>query len=316
MYLGIDLSYHNKNVDFSKLKAAGIEYVILRAGYGQNNIDKAFDRYAQACIDQGIPFGAYWFSYPLNTDMARQEARYAIAAVRKYRSRCPIAFDLEYDSVQYAAGQGIRIDRGMATDMAQAFCEEVAGAGYIPVLYSNKDYLKNYFDLERIDAYLWYARYTSRLSDLEKRSCAIWQKSSSGKVPGISGRVDLNEFYVDFEFMVENPEPTQSGRPEVKALQNALNLDGYRDDDGKPLEEDGKVGPKTRAALRKVVLRRGSSGVTVDWAQKRLNETSGSGLKEDGEYGSATEAAVRDQQARAGLVVDGLCGPKTIESLL
>lgn len=316
MYLGIDLSYHNKNVDFSKLKAAGIEYVILRAGYGQNNIDKAFDRYAQACIDQGIPFGAYWFSYPLNTDMARQEARYAIAAVRKYRSRCPIAFDLEYDSIEYAAKKGVRIDRNQATKMARVFCEEVASAGYIPVLYSNKDYLKNYFDLERIDAYLWYARYTSRLSNSEKRSCAIWQKTSKGRITGIPGYVDVNEFYVDFESAGDVPEPTHSGRPEVKALQNALNLDGYRDDNGKPLEEDGKAGPKTMAAIGKVVLRRGSSGVTVDWAQKRLNETSGSGLKEDGEYGPATEAAVRDQQARAGLVVDGLCGPKTISSLL
>ena len=82
--------------------------------------------------------------------------------------------------------------------MARVFCEEVASAGYIPVLYSNKDYLKNYFDLDRIGAYLWYARYSSGLSDSEKLSCAIWQKSSSGKVPGIGGKVDVNEFYMGF----------------------------------------------------------------------------------------------------------------------
>ena len=316
MYLGLDLSYHNKNVDFSKLKESGIKYIILRAGYGQNNIDKAFDRYAQACIDHGIPFGAYWFGYPLDVDMARQEARWAIEVVGKYRSRCPIAYDLEYDSIEYAKKIGVQIDRGQATEMARVFCEEVAAAGYIPLLYSNKDYLKNYFDIDRIDAYLWYSRYTSRLSDSEKRSCAIWQKSSSGKVPGISGRVDVNEFYMNFESEGDTTKPQQSGRPEVKALQNALNMDGYRDDDGKPLEEDGKVGPKTKAAVQKVVLRRGSSGVTVDWAQKRLNELSGAGLVEDGEYGPATENVVRNRQRTAGLKVDGLCGPKTINSLL
>lgn len=316
MYLGIDLSYHNRYVDFSQLKASGIEYVILRAGYGQNNIDKAFDRYAQACIDQGIPFGAYWFSYPLNTDMARQEARYAISVVGKYRSRCPIAFDLEYDSIEYAAKKGVRIDRGKATEMTRVFCAEVADAGYIPLLYSNPDFLKNYFDRSQIDAHLWYARYTGSISDQEKKDCAIWQKTSKGRIPGISGNVDVNEFYMDFESAGDVPEPTQSGRPEVKELQNALNLDGYRDDNGNPLEVDGKVGPKTRAAIRKVVLRRGSSGVMVDWAQKRLNELSDAGLKEDGEYGPATEAIVKDQQERAGLVVDGLCGPKTIISLL
>ena len=316
MYLGIDLSYHNGTVNFSQMKKSGIEYVLLRAGYGQNNIDKAFDRYAQACIDHGIPFGAYWFGYPLNIEMARQEARYAIAAVGKYRSRCPIAFDLEYDSIKYAAGKGVRIDSGLATEMARVFCEEIASAGYIPVLYSNKDYLKNYFDLDRIDAYLWYARYTGPISEQEKKACAIWQKSSSGKVPGVSGKVDINEFYMDFESVGDTINPQQSGRPVVKALQNALNLDGYRDDTGKQLEEDGKVGPKTRAAVQKVVLKLGSSGVTVNWAQKRLNELSGAGLEEDGEYGPATEAVVKNRQRTAGLKVDGLCGPKTINSLL
>ena len=316
MYLGVDLSYHNGEVDFSQLKEAGIKYVILRAGFGQNNIDQGFERYARACIDHDISFGVYWFGYPLNTEMARLEARYAIEAVSKYRSRCPIAFDLEYDSIKYAAGKGVQIDRNQATEMARVFCKEVASAGYIPILYSNKDYLKNYFDLDRIDAYLWYARYTLGLSDSEKRSCAIWQKTSAGRIPGISGKVDINEFYVDFESEGDTINPPQSGRPEVKALQNALNLDGYRDGDGKPLEEDGKVGPKTMATIGKVVLRRGSSGVTVDWAQKRLNELSGAGLEEDGEYGPATENAVEKRQRAVGLKVDGLCGPKTISSLI
>lgn len=316
MYTGIDLSYHNGFVNFSRVKDAGCQYVILRAGYGKNNIDQAFERYAADCANQNIPFGVYWFSYALNLDMARQEARYAIEAVHNYKTKCLIAYDLEYDSVRYARTKGVPIDRELATDMARVFCEEVASAGYIPVLYSNKDYLKNYFDLERIDAYLWYARYTSRLSDSEKRSCAIWQKTSKGRITGIPGYVDVNEFYVDFESAGDVPEPTHSGRPEVKALQNALNLDGYRDDDGKPLEEDGKVGPKTMAAIGKVVLRRGSSGVMVDWAQKRLNELSGAGLEEDGEYGPATENAVEERQRTEGLKVDGLCGPMTINSLI
>lgn len=125
-----------------------------------------------------------------------------------------------------------------------------------------------------------------------------------------------NEFYMDFESVGDTINPQQSGRPVIKALQNALNLDGYRDDTGKQLEEDGKVGPKTRAAVQKVVLKLGSSGLTVNWAQKRLNELSGAGLEEDGEYGPATEAVVKNRQRTAGLKVDGLCGPKTINSLL
>ena len=148
MYTGIDLSYHNGTVKFSGVRDAGYRYIILRAGYGKNNIDQAFERYAAACVNLDIPFGIYWFSYALDKEMARQEARFAIEAVRKYRSRCLIAYDLEYDSVRYARTNGVHIDRELATEMARVFCEEVASAGYIPVLYSNKDYLKNYFGLD------------------------------------------------------------------------------------------------------------------------------------------------------------------------
>ena len=198
MYSGIDVSYHNGDVNFSSVKNAGYRYIILRAGYGKNNLDQAFGRYAAECSKLDIPFGIYWFSYALNIDMACREACYAVEVVRKYKSKCLIAYDLEYDSVRYAQSKGVTIDRKLATEMAAAFCRETAAAGYIPVLYSNRDYLKNYFDIDRIDAYLWYACYTAKLSDAEKRTCAIWQKTSFGTIPGVPGKFDINEFYRDF----------------------------------------------------------------------------------------------------------------------
>ena len=87
--------------------------------------------------------------------------------------------------------------------MAIAFLEKVRDGGYIPVIYTNLDYMRNYFDLERIAAqlgrmYVWYARYTSSLPDSEARAVDIWQYTASGRIPGVAGRVDMNRFYTDF----------------------------------------------------------------------------------------------------------------------
>lgn len=323
MFTGIDLSYHNGSVNFSRVKDAGCQYIILRAGYGKNNIDQAFERYAAACANQEIPFGIYWFSYALTVDMARQEARYAIEAVRKYNTKCLIAYDLEYDSVRYARTKGVPIGRELATEMARVFCEEVSIAGYIPVLYSNKDYLKNYFDLDRIDAYLWYARYTSKLSDTEKRSCAIWQKTSSGNIPGISGKVDVNEFYTDFENTAA-PEEAVPSNPSIPArnlhilqFQKAANTDGYRDMNGHPLVEDGLDGPKTRYVRKKVALKAkksglkiavGSRGALVKYWQNRTNEILGTSIKEDGYFGKETHYNTGALQEKLNLSKDYIAG--------
>ena len=320
MYKGIDLSYHNGRIDLSGLKNAGYNYVILRAGYGKNNIDKLFEYYASACEAYDIPFGIYWFSYALNEDMARKEAKYAIDAIKKYKTKCIIAYDLEYDSVEYANKNGVTIDKSLATNMAEVFCKEVTSAGYIPVLYTNKDYKKNYFNTDKIDAYLWYARYTSSLTTDEKNSCAIWQKSSTDTIPGIIDKVDVNEFYIDFESIgigsdtqVNKPN---SGNENLLNFQNAANYDGYLDKNGKPLVPDGLYGSKSESVVNSIVLKNGSSGVLVDWTQKRLNEEMDAGLVEDGEYGIKTEASVKDWQNMHGLVPDGYCGPKTIRTLL
>ncbi|MBU9728958.1 glycoside hydrolase family 25 protein [Diplocloster modestus] len=331
MYNGIDLSYHNGSVNFSGVKDAGYRYVILRAGYGKNNIDQAFERYASTCLNLDIPFGIYWFSYALNEDMARQEARCAIESVRQYKTKCLIAYDLEYDSVQYARTKGVNIDRALATEMARVFCEEVASAGYIPVLYSNRDYLINYFDLDRIDAYLWYARYTSTLSDSEKFSCAIWQKTSSGKVPGISGKVDVNEFYMDFENAAapeENgPSTPQSPACDLHVLlfQKAANADGYRDMNGQPLVEDGLDGPKTRYVRKKIALKAkksglkisvGSKGELVKYWQTRSNEILGTSIKVDGYFGKETHTNTGAIQDKLNLSKDYIAGYNSLTAVL
>lgn len=198
-----DLSYHNGSVTMQKIKDAGCKRVAIRAGYGQNNIDKKYVANGEGSVKVNLPVMLYWFSYAYTADMATQEAAYAVAQAKKYWSNCPIAFDWEYDSMKFAQKHGVTPDKTLITNMAIAFLNGVKAAGYIPVLYTNEDYYKNYFDLETIKAavgkvYVWYARYTSKLPTNRESIVDIWQYTSGGYIDGVSGRVDLNKVYTDF----------------------------------------------------------------------------------------------------------------------
>ena len=211
VYQGPDISTHNGNVDVKRVRDAGYKRIGIRAGFGKNNTDQKFEKNALACVNLSVPVILYWFSYAYTVEMAVKEAEYAVEHAKKYWNKCPIAFDLEYDSVLYARKQGVNIDKELATRMAVAFLRRVEELGYIPVIYSNKDYLKNYFDIDKITVqcdkiYLWYARYASAITAEERSKADIWQFTSKGTIPGINGNVDINEFYTDFETVSKIPE--------------------------------------------------------------------------------------------------------------
>ena len=197
MKKGIDLSTHNQVTDWDKVKE-NVDFVILRAGYGKNNIDEKLVPYAAACIKQEIPLGLYWFSYAYTVEMAKKEAQYCIQQAKKYSITYPIAFDFEYDSVRYAERKGVKVTKQLVMDMALAFCREIKKAGYIPAAYTNKDYANHYFDVAQLkkEGYaIWYAYYNKVCN---REDMALWQYTDVGSVPGISGRVDMNISYVDY----------------------------------------------------------------------------------------------------------------------
>lgn len=329
-YTGIDISVHNGNVNVKRVRDAGYKRIIIRAGYGKNNVDQRFIPNAEACANLGEPAGIYWFSYALNEEMAANEAAYAVAQAKKYWSKCPVAYDLEYDTVSYARKKGVSIGKAQATAFAVAFLKEVIIAGYIPVLYTNKDYAKNYFDIPEIEKalgqriYIWYARYTSSISADEKAACHIWQKSSKGKVDGISGNVDINEFYTDFETVISpvTEEKKTICNINILEFQKAANLDGYTDQDGEKLKEDGVDGPKTQFVRKKVNLkavkgengfRTYSKGSLVKYWQARLVEM-GYNTDIDGSYGLDTRKKTIAMQKDYGLSVDGVAGYNTLST--
>lgn len=221
---GIDISAWQGNIDWGQVKNC-IEAVIIRAGYGKNNIDQKWVPNAEAVRDSSLDVGAYWFSYAYTADMAYMEGCYAANAVKnKFGDRqIPIAFDLEYDSVAYAAKKGVKIGRAEATLFAIRFLTAVKEFGYRPMLYTNIDYIRNYFDLGVIraaipDLLLWVACWGSEPKDY---NMAVWQYSSKGSVAGIIGNVDMDEVYVDMAIRdgvaVPAPAPVQeNGRKQMR----------------------------------------------------------------------------------------------------
>ncbi len=327
LYKGPDISKHNGVVNIKKVRDAGYKRIGIRAGYGKNNVDEKYVSNALACFNLAVQVLLYWFSYAYTAAMAVAEAEFCIAQAKKYWTKCPIAFDFEYDSVNYARKRGVNVTRQLATDMAIAFLSKVKEAGYIPVIYTNKDYLNKYFEMDRIvkalgKVYVWYARYTSSLSASEIDLADIWQYTSSGAVPGISGKCDINIFYTDFEAVVL-AEREDTCNINIKNFQRAANLDGYRDANGNKLAEDGIDGKNTQYVRKSIALkakrvglvyRAGSTGEIVRWWQSRCNEILGHSQKVDGKYGSKSRTETMAVQKHLNLRADGIAGYNSIQA--
>ena len=202
---GIDVSKWQGTVDWEKVKASGIEFAMLRAGYGQGNMDPQFERNASECTRLGIPFGVYWFSYACTADMARREAQFCMDAADKYKLQYPMAFDFEYDSVDNAADKGVSVTKELASSMARAFCDEVKAGGYYPMVYANPNYLAAYFDADIPKEFdIWLAKWPRdpQPENEPEQSGGMWQYTSSGTVNGINGRVDMDAAYKDYPALI------------------------------------------------------------------------------------------------------------------
>ena len=328
LYEGPDISYHNGTVNIKQIRDACYKRVGIRAGYGKNNVDQKYINNAKACFNLLVNVMIYWFSYAYTVEMAIKEAEYCIAQAAKFWKKCPIAFDFEYDSVRYARTKGINITKQMATDMAIAFLKTVKASGYIPVIYTNRDYLRNYFDMDRIlkevgTVYVWYARYCSTLPASEVDIPDVWQYSSKERIPGVSGNVDMNKFYTDFESVkAEDVNPVCNIN--ILNFQKAANADGYLDQNGNLLVEDGIDGAKTQYVRMQIALKAkwtvlgykvGSTGHVVEWYQERCNEILGHAQEEDGKYGKTARKETLYLQEKLNLEKDGVAGYNTIQAV-
>lgn len=243
MQKGIDVSKHQGVIDWEQVKASGVQFAMIRAGYGANDIDAQFERNISECNRLGIPCGVYWFSYAYTEDMARKEAAYCLAAIKHYKLDYPVAFDFEYDSVAYAAKKGMTMTKNLASAIVTAFCEAIEAAGYYVVNYANQDYLTSYFNTNVKQAYdLWLAQWPKSPDLSAPPACGIWQYSSTGSVSGISGNVDLNAAYKDYPAIIakmkgEPMEQTEKEKAKEWVMEQGIS-DGTNPDS-----------PATRAQL-------------------------------------------------------------------
>ncbi|WP_270425553.1 GH25 family lysozyme [Blautia intestinalis] len=188
----IDISYWQGNLDFNKIKKAGINHIILRAGY-RTTKDPKFDQYAKACQSVGIKIiGAYWFTYALNTAQAKNEAKLCMEICKPYNIPT-IFYDFEYDTVKKAKEKGVTLGSKECNDFTIAFCDTIKAAGLTPGYYCNTDYYYNmYSDSVKKKGYIfWLAHYKSDYSYHESPiSCDIFQYSSRARLAGFNQNFD------------------------------------------------------------------------------------------------------------------------------
>jgi len=195
---GIDVSHYQGEIDFSKVKAGGVGFVMLRAGYGWENpevqTDRMFYRNYQNAVKAGLPCGAYHYSYARNTREAELEADFFLKIIKGCQFAYPVAFDME-DKTQ------MDLSRKALTDIVIAFCDKVEKAGYYVCFYTNPDWMKNRLDMERLRRFdLWLARYAAVP---ECDLMGMWQYSSTGKVNGIKTNVDMDIAYKDYPRIIK-----------------------------------------------------------------------------------------------------------------
>lgn len=199
-YKGIDVSTFQGDIDWEKVRDEGIEFAIIRAGFGAGTLDDKFERNASECNRIGLPIGLYWFSYAYTEDMAREEAKYCLEAAKKYKVEYPLFYDFEYASIKYANEQGVHVSRTLASDLVNTFCSEVESNKYFASFYSNYDLLSILFQPYLRKRYaLWYAQYASAP---EVKDSIIWQYSSMGEIGGISTYVDMDIAYEDLPAII------------------------------------------------------------------------------------------------------------------
>lgn len=193
---GIDVSEHQGRIDWNAVKASGIDFAILRVGFGApswgGRVDYQFNRNISECERLGIPYGVYIYSYAFDNQQAADEASMVINCLSGHNPRLPVYYDLE-DKTIIADGR----QSGIAS-RAQVFCNKISAAGYKPGIYANL----NWFTKILTDPVFksgswdhWIAQYNSQCDYTGNYS--FWQYKSNGKVPGINGNVDMNYAYVD-----------------------------------------------------------------------------------------------------------------------
>lgn len=228
---GIDVSVWQGQIDWNKVKQAGVGFAILRIGYGmyENQKDKTFERNYQEATRVNIPIGVYHYSYAKSVDEAIKEAELVLKWLAGRKLQLPIYFDIE-DRSQQALGKTV------LNNMCIAFCNRIEQAGYWAGIYSNKYWATSIISGQELGKRFtyWIAQYSDKCT--YDGDYAIWQYSDSGKIAGIEGNVDLNEMAKDI-IQTNNKKDPQTKQPITYTVKAGDTLSGIAQKYGTTYQE-------------------------------------------------------------------------------
>ena len=193
---GIDVSSYQGDINWGAVKNAGIDYAVIRLGYrgsetGRMVTDARFHQNMRGAINAGLRVGVYFVTQAVNDAEAREEANYCLNAISGYGLSMPVFLDVEG-----SGGRGDRIDRNTRTQVIKTFCQTVTANGRLAGVYASKKWMTDNINMQQLTQYsIWLAQYYHEKTWTDTRVDA-WQFTSSGNVPGIAGRVDMNRIYV------------------------------------------------------------------------------------------------------------------------
>ena len=196
--IGIDVSKYQTGINWTKVKNAGTNFVMIRCGYrgygsGVLVEDPMYRSHISGAKAAGLRVGVYFFSQAVNEAEAVEEASMAVSLAKKYGINMPIAIDSEY-----AAGGRGRADglsKSARTAVTKAFCNTVRSAGYTPMVYASKAWFSDHLNVSQLSGYyIWVAHYSEKCGYTGKYH--IWQNTDKGKVDGVPGRVDMNISFI------------------------------------------------------------------------------------------------------------------------
>lgn len=195
--MGIDVSRYQGEIDWEKVREAGVEFAIIRVGGRSYGDDAEFyeDANAQKNYEgakaAGIKVGAYFFAQAINVTEAREEAAWVLNRIRSWELDMPVVYDWEYVSSQVrTANVGVTT----LTNCTREFCQAVEAAGYEAMVYFNPTHMERRVDLEELTDYkFWLAMYSDRMTYPYRID--MWQYTDQGVIPGIEGYVDINLYF-------------------------------------------------------------------------------------------------------------------------
>lgn len=236
-HLGCDLSYHNGDVNFEELAAAGCEFVMLRVGYrgyseGGLVKDERFDEYATQAQNAGLKIGVYFFTQAVTAQEAVDEAEFTLEAIQDYEISYPVAFDTEYIDDESARTNTSEITEELRTEICTAFCERIREEGYYPIIYASENWFRRSLDVESLKQYeFWAPQYLEENDFLY--DFTIWQYTDSGNIPGVSGEVDLDISMVDYAAFVPHMREAYltGGKVEEVTPEGKLKITTQKDAD-------------------------------------------------------------------------------------